>query len=227
VATQELRRVERVTGRTSDLVLGELATAIRELRLPPGQAISETEIATALGVSRTPVREAMSRLAENGLVRVVPQVGTRVAPIRLDDLREAQFIREALEVAVYDTACGRPDADAGGMAKALTAQRAAHRAGDFPSFFTADEAFHAALFEAAGHAGTWDAVQRAKFHLDRVRRLAAAPLSVSRLIGEHKAIHEALCRRDPAGRDLVVAHARRVLEYAPALSQQFPDYFED
>ncbi len=67
-------------GRTSDRVYAEIAAAVRDLRLPPGQALSETELAERLGVSRTPIREAIARLVDSGLVSVMPQVGTASAP---------------------------------------------------------------------------------------------------------------------------------------------------
>jgi DNA-binding GntR family transcriptional regulator len=211
----------------SDEVFFEIAAAIRDLRLPPGHGVSETDLATWLHVSRTPVREAISRLVAHGLVQVVPQVGTRVALIQLADVREAQFIREHLEVAAFLDACVRSDVDLSEMRDALARQRATHRSGDFDAFFAADEAFHSAVFAAGRHSGVWNAIQNAKFHLDRIRRLATEPLSVRKLIAEHAAIHAALSRQDPAGRELVVAHARRVLDYAPRLSARYPDYFED
>ena len=69
------------------------------LRLKPGERIADAQLAQELGVSRTPVREAILQLADEGLVDVVPQHGTFVAPISLEAVREAQFVREALEVA--------------------------------------------------------------------------------------------------------------------------------
>jgi DNA-binding GntR family transcriptional regulator len=216
-----------VRGKVSDEVYSEIAGAIRDLRLPPGHAISETDLATWLHVSRTPVREAISRLVAHSLVRVVPQVGTSVSLIQLAEVREAQFIREHLEVAAFLDVCARSQVDLSALRDALTQQRAAHRSGDFNAFFEADEAFHSAIFAASGHSGAWNAVQNAKFHLDRIRRLASEPVSVRKLIAEHAAIHAALGRQDASGRELVVTHARRVLDYAPGLSARYPDYFED
>src|SRR6201996_3143580 len=74
-----------------------LRRRIRELALPPGAALRKEELALELGVSRAPVSEAIARLAEEGLVEVFPQHGSFVAPIRAADVREAIFIRTALE----------------------------------------------------------------------------------------------------------------------------------
>ena len=217
----------RSGARTSDLVYAELAAAIRDLRLPPGQGLSENELAFRLGVSRTPVREAVSRLVDARLVSVVPQVGTRVCLIKLDEVIEAQFIREHLEVAAFCAACAQPNRDTALLTRTLRQQRGAHRADDFGAFFAADEAFHAQIFALSGHLGAWEAVQRSKVQLDRLRRLAPESLTVRNLIRDHSGIAQALERgRIEEGRKLVTTHARRVLDYAPVLQARYPGYFE-
>ena len=77
-----------------------LRQQILRLNLKPGIALSEKELSLQLGVSRTPVREAFIRLSEEGLVDIFPQRGTIVAPIRMDEIKEAQFLREILETAI-------------------------------------------------------------------------------------------------------------------------------
>jgi len=84
----------------SPQIYERLRRAITTLELAPSESVSEKDLAQKLGVSRTPVREALIRLADEGLIDVLPQRGTFVAPIRLQDVEDAQFIREALEVAV-------------------------------------------------------------------------------------------------------------------------------
>jgi GntR family transcriptional regulator, rspAB operon transcriptional repressor len=214
-------------GRTSDRVYAEIAAAVRDLRLPPGQALSETELAERLGVSRTPIREAIARLVDSGLVSVMPQVGTRVRLIQLDEVLEAQFIREHLEVAAFSAACARPGRDASLLTEILRQQRQAQQAGDFGAFFAADEAFHAQIFALSGHPGAWDAVQRSKIQLDRMRHLARESLTVRELIREHSCIARAYERgRADDGKSQVTMHARRVLDYAPLLRSRYPEYFE-
>src|SRR5689334_14891947 len=65
--------------------------------LRPGEPLSEARVAEQFGVSRTPVREAFKRLAEEGFLRIYPQLGTFVSPIQLDAVADSQFIRETLE----------------------------------------------------------------------------------------------------------------------------------
>src|SRR6516165_10817411 len=85
----------------SDIIAGRLA---------PRAMLSEQEIAAGFGISRTPVREAMIKLAEEGLVEIFPQYGSFVAPIKLRDVFDSQFVREALECAAVDKAIDRLDA---------------------------------------------------------------------------------------------------------------------
>jgi len=220
---------ERGRTRTSDRVYGELVAAIRDLRLPPGASVSETELAERLHVSRTPLREAIARLVDDGLVSVVPQVGTRVELIRLHDVEEARFVRENLERAAFDAACVRPERDLRVLRELLEEQERSHRRGDLDAFFAADEALHAQIFTLAGHPGAWQAVQRMKLQLDRLRRLSLPEASTMRpLIEEHRAIVDALEAGDvPAGREHISRHARRALEQGPALRAAHPGYFTE
>lgn len=219
----------RTGTRTSDRVYSELVAAIRDLRLPPGASMPENELAERLHVSRTPLREAIARLVDDGLVTVVPQVGTRVELIRMRDVEEARFVRESLELAAFDAACGRPERDIGVLRELLEEQERSHRLNDFDAFFAADDALHAQIFMLAGYPGAWQAVQRIKLQLDRLRRLSLPEATTVRtLIDEHRAIVDALEAGDvPVGREHISRHARRVLEQGPALRAKHPSYFTD
>ena len=92
----------------SDQVYEALRKAIISLRLPPGRLISENRICRQIGVSRTPVRSAITRLVEDELIEVFPQKGSLVAPIKLSAVRNNHFIRKALEVAVLRRTNPRP-----------------------------------------------------------------------------------------------------------------------
>ncbi|MER6528031.1 GntR family transcriptional regulator [Streptomyces sp. NPDC001508] len=219
----------RTRTRTSDLVHDELVSAIRELRLVPGASLSETDLANRLHVSRTPVREALARLVDAGLVHVVPQVGTRVGLIRLRDVEEARFVRESLEVAAFETACADPAPDVTALRELLDRQEHSYRTEDYDAFFAADEALHGEIFSLSGYPGAWQAVQRMKLQLDRLRRLALPDAAAMReVIDEHRLIVDALENADAtAGRTLISRHARRVLERGPALRAEHPGYFTE
>ncbi|MEU0506644.1 GntR family transcriptional regulator [Nocardia sp. NPDC005998] len=222
-------RRERARARTSDRVYDELVSAIRNLRIPPGASLSETDLSAQLEVSRTPLREAIARLVDNGLVSVVPQVGTRVERIRLQDVEEARFVREALELAAFAAACERPDRDVNTMRILITEQERCHASHDLSAFFAADEAMHQQIFVLSGHSGIWTMMQPIKLQLDRLRRLSLPePDMLRELIDEHTAIVDSLEVGDiEGGQTLLRAHVNRVRRYGPMLREQHPDYFAD
>jgi DNA-binding GntR family transcriptional regulator len=209
-------------------VYAELASAIRDLRIPPGASLSETELAEQLHVSRTPLREAIARLVDSGMVCVVPQVGTRVELIRLEDVEQACFVRESLELAAFTAVCEKPERDVSGLRALLTQQERCYELHDFDAFFVADEALHEQIFMVSGYPGAWQVMQPMKMHLDRLRRLSLPePSAVRTLIDEHTAIVDALEAGDvDGGRERVSRHARRALEIEPGLVARYPEYFQ-
>jgi len=213
--------------RVSDRVYEELAGAIRDLRLPPGASLSETDLSVRLDVSRTPLREALARLADAGLIVVVPQVGTAVALISLQEVEEARFVRESLELSAFAQVCTMPALDISGMYALLDLQERCHAEDDLDGFFKADEDLHSGIFALSGYPGAWQAVQRMKIQLDRLRRLSLPePATIRTLIDEHRLIVDAIERRDGRrGRAVISRHARRVLKHGPALRAQHPGYF--
>src|SRR3982075_1211422 len=126
-----------------------LRRSIITMRLRPRQKVSEAELALELGVSRTPVREALIKLAEDRLVEILPQRGSFITPIRLHEVLEARFIREALEIAVVREAAASGRGEVlGRLENLLQAQRAAARDKDLERFLELDEAFHHTLSES-------------------------------------------------------------------------------
>jgi DNA-binding GntR family transcriptional regulator len=209
-------------------VVRALRHAIVTMRLRPGEMLSEQEIAGRFGVSRSPVREAFIKLSEVGLVRVLPQRGTRVAPISYAAVEDARFVREAVETAIVREASARGLAPRGALADNLARQRAAARARDGEAFFALDEEFHRLLAEAAGRASAFKVIEDVKAQMDRVRYLAtpgATPMGV--LVDQHAAIADAVAAADPdraaAG---MRAHLSEILQSLPALALAHPDLFE-
>ncbi|MBX3454472.1 GntR family transcriptional regulator [Ferrovibrio sp.] len=201
---------------------------ILALALPPGVALSENDLARHFGVSRTPVREALLRLADEDLVEIVPKSGSRVSRIPVGKLMEAIVVRRALEeVAVRQAAERASRSQLTGLRAILERQREAEAAGDHEAFHHADEAFHAAIAEAAGYPGLWALVRQVKFQVDRLRRLTLPfPGRIGRAIEEHAAVAEALERHDAAAALAAMNFHLGGLEASlPDLRQQNPDYF--
>jgi len=218
----------RPTGdRLSDGVYTELSEAIRSLELPPGTKLSEPTLAARLGVSRVPVREAIARLADQRLVTVTPQVGTRVAPILMSEVENACFIRSSLEAGALRQAIARGQGRRDELRGILASNRAFFDAGDADGFFATDELLHQAVFALAGVPQVWDVVRGVKVHLDRLRHLHLPHVMASSdVIDEHTQIVEALERGDAEGGEAVIRrHASRIIADSDELRARYPDYF--
>lgn len=169
------------------------------LRLKPGDPIIEKEVAARYGVSRTPVREAMQRLADERLVEIFPQSGTFVARIPYDDLPEAMVIRKALETAAVRLAAERASkSQILALATIVEQQREAAEAGDRGAFHRADEAFHAKIAEISGFPGIWRQVLQVKVQVDRYRRMTLAQEGrMAQVIADHERILSGIAAGTP------------------------------
>ena len=212
----------------SPQIYERLRRAITTLVMLPSEALSEQDLAQQLGVSRTPVREALIRLANEGLIDILPQRGSFVAPIRLSDVEEAQFIREALEVSVVQRLAGHAsNAFIASVRTNLEMQRKAVAEGDRELFLELDEAFHRSLCEEAGLSRSWRVIQVVKLQMDRVRYLSLPePGHLETLLNQHVAIFEAI-ETGEAGQagQRMTAHLREVLRTVQHLNATRPDLF--
>ena len=199
-------------------------------RLAPRAMLSEQEIATGFGISRTPVREAMIKLAEEGLVEIFPQYGSFVAPIKLREVFDSQFVREALECAAVDKAVDRLDEPQEQELKAVIGrQRALQHLPQREAFFSADEDMHMLILNIAGHGTAWHFVESAKVQMDRVRHFA---ITIARkqasILAEHEAVVDRLLARDRDGAvDAMRTHLRGIFRTIEMLRNEKNDYFVD
>jgi GntR family transcriptional regulator, rspAB operon transcriptional repressor len=178
-----------------------LGRLILEMILLPWQTLSEKDVAACLAVSKTPVREALIRLAKEGLVTVVPKSRTYVAPIDLDRLREGCFVRLHLESgAAGRAAAERTLEDACELKACLARQEAAIREQDYTAFRHLDDAFHTHVLRAAGLPGIIPVVAAAKAEVDRIRSLKQrlGLRAVDRVLAQHRAIVDAIVGRNSA-----------------------------
>jgi DNA-binding GntR family transcriptional regulator len=207
-------------------IYNALRDAIVRVNVLPGQAISETEMAASFGVSRTPIREALIRLADEGLIDIYPQAGTFVSRIDLAAVREAQFVRASLETAVAIRAASAA-VGTGAFDEILERQQRAIQDGDFGAFFASDEDLHRTVFELGGHGPTWRLVLAAKSHLDRVRQLESPSETILReMLRQHRAIASTIRSGDVNGViEAVREHSAVILEVAPKVAAQHPDLF--
>jgi DNA-binding GntR family transcriptional regulator len=222
---------ERALGTSArDRVYDTLREAIVSAELEPGRRLSENELADRLGVSRTPVREALVRLRDDRLVAIVPQLGTFVTLIAADAVADAHFVREALECSAIRIAAERAVArDLVELQANLAEQELAEESGHAEAFDALDEALHRGICELSGREVAWRISQRARGQLDRVRRLSIpAPGYRRQMIVEHREVLDAVAANDADGAERALRHhLRMVLSYVPDIQRAHPEYFEE
>jgi DNA-binding GntR family transcriptional regulator len=206
-----------------------LRDAIVRGRLEPGQRLSENVLAGEMGISRTPIREGLSLLREDRLVETVPQLGSFVARVNPTAIGDAQFIREALEcAAIRLTARVAGEADIAELEENLQGQDRAREDGDLDAFYLLDDTFHRRLCDLSGHVPVWTVSERAKAHLNRIRRLSLGmPNYLEEMISEHHRVLDAVAANDPdLAESHLRAHLRTVLREVPRMRAEHPDYFD-
>jgi len=191
-----------------------LRAALARGELAPGARLFEPELAGLLGVSRTPVREALMRLAQEGLVELLPGRGARVRVLSPDEVAEVYEVRAALEAEAARLAALR----ASPAAKTALAEAEAelHRIPpeDVAAQTAADARFHAALVAASGNRELERLFHQLDAKLALARRFSSDENQSPKTLAEHRAILEAILASDP---DRAAAAARAHIERFKAL----------
>lgn len=216
------------SGSIASQVYDYLMQRILDMELEPFRELSEAKLAAEFGISRTPVREALARLARRGLVDILPQRGTRVSPLSIELIAKSRFIREALERPLARMAAEKLTPEiASLMMREIALQQTFAGLSDDQAFLESDDRFHALIARAAGFESIWDDVREAKFHMDRVRRLSLlSQQHMYFIIGEHQEIIERLKAHDVSGADASMAvHLVSVMRELDLIRERHPEYF--
>ena len=219
------------SGRAWQQVYATLRAAIVAAELQPGLSVSEQELSLRLGISRTPVREALIRLSEEGLVDIYPQIGTVISPINFRKVYQSLVIRSALECRSMRYTVQMITPDSLEQLKAIiTDQERAVGDQDDTAFLAADDAYHREMVLIGGHEGIWAVIDHTKAHHDRVRHLSShLQLHNDSRMHEHVAILDAVEKRDAQeARRLLEAHLDpdRLVDLWSQLAAEHGDYFE-
>jgi DNA-binding GntR family transcriptional regulator len=210
-------------------IYSDLRAELVSLQRRPGEAISEAKIALSYGVSRTPVREAILKLSDEGLLEIFPQSGIIVSRIPIAALPESIIIRKALEETTARFAAERATPSQILTLHAIVQrQREADAAADRAAFHQADEAFHATISEVGGYPGIWKWVQQVKVQVDRYRLLTLPQAGrMTQVIAEHEPILAAIEAHDPeAARIAMDRHLEKLLIDISAIQNINPEYFD-
>lgn len=207
----------------TDQIYEALYARVVNLTLPPGTRMSEAEVAAQLGVSRQPVRDAFFRLSQLGFIQIRPQRATIVTPISEGAIRQAFFIRNALEVACLRKAAPRLTVEHHDALDGLIdRQEAAVEADDRSLFHELDDRFHHDICDYAGLEFVWTLVKDNKGHMDRARWLSLSYNALNAM-REHRRILAALRARDAdAAAAAVTEHLSRIDDTLDRLRAEQP-----
>lgn len=213
----------------SSKVYDELRSRILSLRLPPGTRLSRQELAEAFGVSQSPVREALQRLEQSGLVVTYRQSRTEVTMIDRARLRQEHFFRRGIECEVVHHLASREDRpDLGKVAAVLKLQRAlVDDLDQIDMFRQLDDSFHRELFAAADQSELHPLVVERSSQMARLRALdLPSSGKVESVIQGHQQILDAILASDPAAATLQMRrHLSGSIERMPEIMQQYPHFF--
>lgn len=208
-------------------VVEALRAAIISLELAPGSALDRGELAQRFGVSQTPVRDALIRLSEEGLVVIRAQATTQVSRIDVPAAREAHFLRRSIETEIARLLAQSPEpAVIAGLRSQLARQVDLAVSKDYPAFIAADKEFHRLMYVAAGLPRLWAVVTRMSGHVDRLRLLhVPTEGKAESIMTGHQTILEAIESGDvEAAQQAVREHLSGTLASVEEIQQRHPEY---
>ncbi len=224
-----LQSLDTFSGSLANRVYLSLKAAILSLSVKPGQILRKGEICEQLSISRSPVSEAVTRLAAEGLVDVVPQAGTFVSRFSMDEIREGAFLREALELqAIERVAETITDAQLTELRRNLRVQEALVADRDFAGFYKLDAEMHELILSYTGFRRLAQIAETSWLQVNRARQMVLPNQDrVLETLEEHRRILAALEARDPeAARAATRAHLRQLIAYLEPLEDAHPELFQ-
>ncbi len=223
---QEKVRLDR-SRQAAPQVFEQLREAIVSLEMLPGTVLAREALAQQFSLSQTPIRDALMRLGEEGLVDIFPQHATVVSRIDIGAAQQAHFLRKSIELEVVRTLAINADGVLVARLRAQIAlQEAVGAAADYREFVAADQAFHQQMYSAAGVPDLWAMVRRISGHVDRLRRLHLPSAGKAQaVVADHTRIVDAIAQGDPqAAQDALRAHLSGTLGQLDEICERYPDY---
>lgn len=222
---QIAKRLKNETAR--EYAFRALISNIVSLELEPGSMVSESELASELGLSRTPVREALIELNKSEIIEIYPQKGSRVSLIDDDLVEESRFMRLVLEMAMLELICGSNNFDISPLEENLKLQDFYLNEGNLKKILELDNEFHKLFFTICRKKNTYKLLQGMAPHFDRVRTLSITYERSLGIIGDHKKLFKALKNKNQSlVREILVFHLSRYKEDEIALKKEYPQYFK-
>ncbi|MDD3958990.1 MAG: GntR family transcriptional regulator, partial [Oscillospiraceae bacterium] len=197
-------RLPKETAR--EYALRVLKENIISLELAPGSMVSENELSSELGLSRTPVREALIDLSKTQIVDVLPQRGSRISLIDYNYVEESRFLRSVLESAVVELICeSEIPMDLTNLEHNLKLQQFYLENEGLDKLLQLDNEFHREMFRLANKMQTYHLMDSMTAHFDRVRTMSLSAIKDIKIVGDHAALLQALRDRSAADAKVVIA----------------------
>ncbi|MDN7604634.1 GntR family transcriptional regulator [Burkholderia gladioli] len=211
-------------------VFEHLRELIVAMRIAPGTVLQRAELAALYGLSQTPIRDALIRLGEEGLVDIFPQHATVVSSIDVPLARQQLFLRRSIELEIVHRLASAPSAPLlGRLADSIELQRMHAARENYVEFVHADEAFHKLMYDAAEVMDLWTLVRRQSGHLDRLRNLhVPIPGKTERVLEQHAAIVAAIAAGNPeAAQEALRAHLSGTLSQVDEIRARFGGFLKN
>ena len=210
-----------------EYALRQIRENIIHLKLKPGSAVSENELAKELGISRTPVREALQELQKMNLIEVFPQKGSLIAHIDFEVVEEMVFLRKVLEKAVVEELCNCiKESDLEELDRNIHLQVFYLDQRNPEKIYELDNEFHKALFTMCNKERTYNLMKGTQGHFDRIRALSIYSIKDIKTVADHKAIVNAIRINDKKlAADFIVKHLTRYKLEQKEIIQNYPNYF--
>ncbi len=211
-----------------DYALRVLKGNIISLELAPGTSISENELAAEIGISRTPVREAIIELAKAYLIEIYPQRGSFVSLIDSKMVEEARFLRRVMDTAVIEDVCETADEEGINLLEENVALQEFYlEKGMTEKLFDLDNKFHRNIYVVAKKDIIYDIHSTLMIHFDRVRNLSVVTVKNTGIVGEHRAMLEAIKAKDKkTASELVAKHLDHYQVDEKEIRSRRPEFFK-
>lgn len=224
-----MRLIEKLPTETArDYALRAIKENIISLDLAPGTGISENEIASFLGISRTPVRESIQELSKASIIEIYPQRGSYVALIDSQYVEEAVFLRRVLDAAVIEAACDMATAeDIQMMEENVALQQFYLQNMATDKIYSLDNEFHKLIYVAAKKETIHTMRSNILIHFDRIRSLSMMAIKDTKIVNDHRMMLDAIKNKDKElARLLVEKHLNRYRIDEEELNAKYPDFFK-
>lgn len=210
-----------------EYALRQIRENIITLKLKPGSSVSENELAKELGISRTPVREALQELQKCNLIEVYPQRGSVIAHIDFNIVDEMVFFRKVLEKAVVEELCDCiTEENIQELDKNVQLQEFYLNNKSPENIIELDNEFHRSLFIMCNKERIYNLMEGTQGHFDRIRTLSMYSVKDIKIVADHKAILNAVKSGDKTlAAEVIIKHLSRYKLDQSEIIEKYPEYF--